>query len=97
MNIFTIKQITERCWEFHLELYQMFIHFQQAFDSLQDENVGSDARTWLLQRTGQSDIDLYGMVKMQGEGWITILRDIRNQQWAQSRGCTLITTLQQKC
>jgi sorting nexin-29 len=33
-QIFTVKQILEKCWERNIDLFQIFIHFQQAYDSI---------------------------------------------------------------
>lgn len=33
-QIFTIKQIMEKCWEFNRNLHQLFIDFKQAYDTI---------------------------------------------------------------
>ncbi|XP_060518453.1 uncharacterized protein LOC132697176 [Cylas formicarius] len=33
-QVFTIKQIMEKCWEFNKELHQLFVDFKQAYDNV---------------------------------------------------------------
>jgi sorting nexin-29 len=39
-QIFTVKQILEKCWERHIDLFQIFIDFQQAYDSVGRAMIG---------------------------------------------------------
>jgi hypothetical protein len=38
-NIFTLKQIKEKCYEFNIEIYNIFIDYSQAFDSVIRETI----------------------------------------------------------
>ena len=33
-NIFIMRQILEKCYEYNIEMYAIFIDFKQAFDSV---------------------------------------------------------------
>ncbi|PNF27716.1 hypothetical protein B7P43_G12778, partial [Cryptotermes secundus] len=33
-NLFTLRQITEKCWEFNIDIYLCFIDFKQAYDTI---------------------------------------------------------------
>jgi sorting nexin-29 len=38
-QLFTVKQILEKCWEFNINVYQIYIDFKQAYDSIQWEKL----------------------------------------------------------
>ncbi|PNF42298.1 hypothetical protein B7P43_G05512, partial [Cryptotermes secundus] len=33
-NLFTLRQITEKCWEFNIDIYLCFIDFKEAYDTI---------------------------------------------------------------
>jgi hypothetical protein len=39
-QIFTVKQILEKCWERNIDLFQIFIDIQQAYDSVGRAMIG---------------------------------------------------------
>jgi hypothetical protein len=38
-QLFTVRQILEKCWEFIINVYQIYIDFKQAYDSFQWEKL----------------------------------------------------------
>jgi hypothetical protein len=34
LSLFTLRQITEKCWEFNTDIYLCFIDFKQAYDTI---------------------------------------------------------------
>jgi sorting nexin-29 len=38
-QLFTVKQILEKCWEFNINVYQIYVDFKQAYDSIQQEKL----------------------------------------------------------
>jgi hypothetical protein len=38
-QLFTVKQILEKCWEFNINVYQIYVDFNQAYDSIQREKL----------------------------------------------------------
>jgi hypothetical protein len=39
-QIFTLKQTLEKCWKRNIDLFQIFIDFQQAYDSVDRAVIG---------------------------------------------------------
>jgi sorting nexin-29 len=38
-QLFTVKQTLEKCWEYKLSVYQIYVHFKQAYDSIQRKKM----------------------------------------------------------
>ena len=38
-NIFMIRQIFEKCWEYNIELHNIFVDYSQAFDSVNRNKI----------------------------------------------------------
>jgi len=41
-NIFIMQQILEKCYEYNIEMYVLFIDFKQAFDSVDRQKNHTD-------------------------------------------------------
>jgi sorting nexin-29 len=37
--LFTVKQTLEKCWEYNLSVYQIYVDFKQAYDSIQRKKL----------------------------------------------------------
>lgn len=33
-QLYTVKMVSEKCWEFDIDVYQLFVDFKQAYDSI---------------------------------------------------------------
>jgi hypothetical protein len=38
-QLFTLKQTLEKCWEYNLSVYQIYVEFRQAYDSIQRKKL----------------------------------------------------------
>jgi sorting nexin-29 len=38
-QLFTVKQTLEECWEYNLSMYQIYVDFKQAYDSIQRKKL----------------------------------------------------------
>jgi sorting nexin-29 len=38
-QLFTVKQTLEKCWEYKLSVYQIYVNFKQAYDSIQRKKL----------------------------------------------------------
>jgi sorting nexin-29 len=38
-QLFTVRQILTKCWEFDVDIYQLFVDFKQAYDSINREKL----------------------------------------------------------
>lgn len=37
--LFTVRQVQEKCWEYNIDIYQLFVDFKQAYDSIDRERL----------------------------------------------------------
>ena len=47
-QLFTVKQMLQKCWENNIKVYQIFVDFKQIYDSINHEKlykITNDART----------------------------------------------------
>jgi hypothetical protein len=38
-QLYTVKEILEKCWEININVYQIYVGFKQAYDSIQREKL----------------------------------------------------------
>jgi hypothetical protein len=34
-QLYTVRQLLNKCWEFNVDIYQVFVDFEQAYDSIE--------------------------------------------------------------